>query len=86
MPVDGAAPRDLEPAVNDNQNPALRHATNSIVIAGERLIGPGIDEKVVGLAMLAAGAAHLGRLMPAEALREHLGRLAEELDGAEARP
>ncbi len=73
MPTNRAAPHDQEPAVNDNQNPALRHATNSIVIAGERLIGPGIDEWVVGLAMLTAGVAHLGPL-------------AEELDGAEARP
>ncbi len=55
--------------MNDKQNPALRCATNSIVIAGERLIGPGIGERVVGLAMLAAGGAHLGRLMPAKALR-----------------
>lgn len=59
--------------MNDNQNPALRQATNSTVIAFERPIG---------LAMLAAGAAHLGRLMPAEALRRQRGAPAEELDGA----
>lgn len=62
---------------NDNTADALRRATNAVTVAGERLIGPEIDERTVALGMLAAGVATLSRLMPAADLREHLARLAD---------
>ncbi len=71
---------------NDNTADALRRATNAVTVAGERLIGPEIDERTVALAMLASGVATLSRLMPAADLCKHMARLADGMGEPEARP
>ncbi len=65
---------------DDNTTDAIRRAANTLEVAGERLIGPSLSEREVGLALLAAAIVRLARLMPPRELREHLARLAEDLE------
>ncbi len=70
----------------DSTSDALRKATNAVTMAGERLIGPEIDERTVAFAMLASGVGTLSRLMPAADLRQHMASLADGMGEPEAQP